>query len=354
MSATTQCAWCHAQFPVSELSCPRCGASVDVSVVTDATGWVESPPIRDMAKLQIGRSSAQIEGTQVPVVDLKLADGDGVYCTHDKLLWHDGKVTLGNWQGASMFKRMRAGMPLVMLQIDGPGRVAFSDNMPGELVAVPLDPGTTLSSREHHMLVATRNVTFNAQQAHVWYQTGSGNDSERHYPMGAYFDAFHTADQQPGLVMLHASGNVFVRDLAARQSVDVAPHALLGWMGYTQPHMLVDRTRSAGITHRLRNVIHYLGVRVIGPGRLWIQSGARGETEEWEPITADSGAGFGYGLNLGADVLQAAVQVAGSIRRAAPTGPDLAGRLSKLAALHDLGVLTDEEFETQKKKLLDK
>ena len=36
----------------------------------------------------------------------------------------------------------------------------------------------------------------------------------------------------------------------------------------------------------------------------------------------------------------------------APTSEDPLDRLSKLAELHDRGVLTDAEFETQKKKML--
>jgi hypothetical protein len=40
------------------------------------------------------------------------------------------------------------------------------------------------------------------------------------------------------------------------------------------------------------------------------------------------------------------------VRQAASSGPDTASQLSKLADLKSQGVLTDEEFETQKAKIL--
>ena len=46
----------------------------------------------------------------------------------------------------------------------------------------------------------------------VWFQTRNGNDTETHYPVGAFMDAF-PAPASPGLLLLHAAGNVFVRKL---------------------------------------------------------------------------------------------------------------------------------------------
>ncbi len=298
MSGTlTACKWCRMQYPVEAGACPRCGAAVDVSLVTNAAGWTEQPPIADMAQLQLGRSRAQIEGMQVPVVDMTLAEGDGVYCSHDKLLWHEGKVRLSNKKGGGIFKRMRAGMPLVMLQVDGPGRIAFSHNLPGELLAVPLNAGTRVMAREHHMLLATNNVDFEGHQAMVSYRTSSGNESETHYPMGMYVDEFHTLDDQPGCVLLHAAGNVFTKHLAAGQSVDVSPHSVLAWISQTRLELLIERTPTGmgiggGIGGGLGGLLsmgsynykHYLSMRIHGPGRVWIQSGTHGHTEEWRPI----------------------------------------------------------------------
>jgi uncharacterized protein (AIM24 family) len=294
----TQCPWCGAQFAVTSDYCPRCGAPVDVRLAVDASGWVEAPGMKDMATIQIGQSRAQIEGTQVPVVDMNLAAGDSVYCTHDKLLWHDGQVQLGNRKGGNVFKRARAGMPLVLLEATGPGRIAFSDNHPGELVAVPMDPGMRAYTREHHMLLATGNVGFDGKRDYVWYVTetqGSDGDTERetHHPMGTFVDEFFSTDDRPGMVLLHAIGNVFVRRLGPGEAVNVAPHSLLAWTG-SGPQLLIEQSfwgNLFGMRGRWANIssTHYLSLRVQGPAHVWIQSGCQGRTEEFHPIVQSSG-----------------------------------------------------------------
>src|SRR5579872_2934772 len=137
------CPWCGAEsaLPAEALNCPACGTSVDVRLIADDAGWVELPPLRDMARLQIGRSVCQIEGTYVPVADFNLAAEDHVYFRHHVLLWKDSQVELKRLTLAGAWRRWFAGLPLVMAQAHGPGHVAFSQDAPGELIALPLDAG---------------------------------------------------------------------------------------------------------------------------------------------------------------------------------------------------------------------
>lgn len=284
MTTLTTCGWCQAEFPVELTSCPRCGAGADVRNVVDAGGWVEAPAIKDMAEVQMGRSRAQIEGVMVPVVDVKLADGDSVFCTHDKLLWHDGTAKLST-KKSGVFKSLRSGTPLTLMAATGPGRAAFSDNHPGELVAMPLDAGQVLISRQGHMLLATGNVDYDGHKLDLWYETetvkrtSDGTEVEREfmYPAGP-FEHFKTLDDQPGLVLLHAAGNVFVRKLGDGEVVDIAPHSLLAWLGNMRPGLMIERRGLMGAFH------HYLALRVAGPGTVWIQSGAMGPTQEHKAI----------------------------------------------------------------------
>jgi uncharacterized protein (AIM24 family) len=273
----TQCAWCHAQFPVELTSCPRCGAAADVRAVVDQGGWIEAPGIKDMAEVQFGQSHAQVEGLMVPVVDVDLAAGDTVLCTHDKLLWHDGTVKLST-KKAGFFKSHRSGMPLTLMQATGPGRIAFSDNHPGELTAMPLDTGQVLVARQHHMLLATGNVDYDGHNINLWYTMGSGDDQETEYPVGN-FERFGVPGGDPGLVFIHAAGNVFIRNLQQGEAVDVAPHSLLAWRGPMQTSLMIERKPLSGYYN------HYLSVRVEGPGTVWIQSGAMGKTQEHNSIS---------------------------------------------------------------------
>ena len=68
------CNWCGAVSDGSSMSCPSCGATIDVSAVVTPTGWTEAPGRKDMAKIQFGKSSVQIEGLYVDTKPVSLAD----------------------------------------------------------------------------------------------------------------------------------------------------------------------------------------------------------------------------------------------------------------------------------------
>src|SRR5262249_3319113 len=144
------CPWCGTVSNITDnVSCPACGAPVDVRAVADKSGWYEMPGIKDMARIQFGQSNCQIEGTFVPVADMNLAPSDGVYFTHHVLLWKDQTVNVSTMQMRGGWKRLFAGLPLIMTQAQGPGHIAFSRDAAGEMIAVPLQPGRSIDTREH-------------------------------------------------------------------------------------------------------------------------------------------------------------------------------------------------------------
>ena len=139
----------------------------------------------------------QIEGVYVPVADMKLAADDWVYFTHNVLLWKDPQVNISAMSLKGAWKRLMGGLPLIMTQAQGPGHIAFSQDGPGELIALPLQPGQSIDVREHLFLAATGNVHYDWFQTNIWFQTRNGNDTETHYPLGQVMDRFGSA-QAPG------------------------------------------------------------------------------------------------------------------------------------------------------------
>ena len=223
-----------------------------------------------MAKLQIGNSSCQIEGVYVPVADMNLAAGDSVYFTHHVLLWKDPQVDITTMSLKGAWKRVFAGLPLIMTQAAGPGHIALSKDDPGELIPVPLQPGQSIDVREHILLCATSNVAYDWFQTNVWFETKDGDKSETHYPIGRFMDRF-TPAQAPGLLLLHAGGNVFVRNLGPGQTILVKPTALVfkdpsveTQLHFEHPGALYTPWRAWGN--------RYLWLRLIGPGRVAVQS----------------------------------------------------------------------------------
>jgi len=223
-----------------------------------------------MAKLQFGDSFCQIEGQYVPVADVNLAARDSIYFTHHVLLWKDPQINITTMSLAGGWKRMFAGMPLIMTQAQGPGHVAFSRDAPGEMIALPIQPGESVDVREHLFMLATSNVAYDWFSTNIWYTTQDGDDKETHYPVGMFMDRFSAA-QSPGLLLLHASGNVFVRELGPGQTILVKPTALIFKDPSVQMQLHFEHPRSGfSLWGRWSN--RYFWLRLWGPGRVAVQS----------------------------------------------------------------------------------
>jgi uncharacterized protein (AIM24 family) len=272
---------------------------VDVVLRTTSSGWTELPAIADMASIQLGHSSAQILGKLVPVAETTLAAGDGMYFPGQNLLWQEPQVRVSSLPLKGAWKRMRAGLPVVMLQAEGPGRIAFSHDSPGEMLAVPLQPGQAVDVREHQMVAATSAVAYDWYDSGLWFTTrgdsGSqqggagllkvglsllsdddGGDDRREdeirwvYPVGQFVDRFIAGDQ-PGAVLVQCGGDAFTRTLAEGESILVKPPSLLVkdpsvamQLHVEFPHAGKKFWRSWGN--------RYLWLRLWGPGRVVLQS----------------------------------------------------------------------------------
>ena len=294
------CPYCRTTSSGAGATCPNCGAPVDVTRRT-TSGWTELPPIPDMTRIQMGGSTMQILGKLSPAADIRLADGEGVFFPQHNLLWQElgGKVGSMGLRGG--WDRMRGGLPVIMLEATGPGTISFSADHPGELVAIPVQAGSAVDVREHHLVAASKDLSFDWYDSGVWFVTrgeqgagtqfgGAGllkmgmdmagvdigrnerraDETEYHYPVGRHVDRFAAGDR-PGLVLAQAGGNVFLRDLAEGESILVKPPAVLykdptvAWQMHVEfPHAGMKFWRSWGN--------RYLWLRLWGPGRIALQS----------------------------------------------------------------------------------
>jgi uncharacterized protein (AIM24 family) len=284
----TVCQYCRMAHPPAGPSCPTCGAALDIKQAVTRSGWVQQPPIKDMARIQFGQSRVQIEGKYVPVADFTLAGQEWIYFSHHAVLWLDPAIRLSNTSLAGGWNRMLSGLPLIMVEAHGPGRIALSGDDAGELIALPLMPGRPIWTREHRFLTATGNVTYTWQNTGVWYTTGTGDDKETHYPLGQLGDLF-AAQQTPGLLLLHSPGNTFLRDLGPGETIVVQPSALLYRDVSVQMHLHLEYpygTPRFGwrSSFSQRNI----WLRLIGPGRVAVAS-VFGHTSH-EMITGNSWA----------------------------------------------------------------
>jgi uncharacterized protein (AIM24 family) len=236
-----------------------CGAPLDVRDKVSDSGWRESPRLRDMTEFRFSASTCQVEGELVPVAEMSLSPQDGVYFEHHVLLWKDESVPLASLKTAGGMKRSLGGMPFMVTVANGPGRVAFSRDAPGELVVLPLHPGMELDVREHAFLLASHSIQYSFVRI-------KGLANVLHGGSGMFMDRFVTA-QSPGLVILHGNGNVLERTLKPGEKILVEPGGFLykdSSVGM-QAVQLPLRTGMLG-QHRM-----FLA-EMTGPGRVGIQS----------------------------------------------------------------------------------
>ena len=134
----------------------------------------------------------------------------------------------------------------------------------------------TACVRPGRFLCATGNVKYQWRPSEVSYSTLA---AEREYPAGRYLLKLTAAGRQ-GLVLLHASGDAFIRDLADSESVLVSPASLLHWEDTVYLSLHLEFPYVPG--QHVRRVIwrsSRIWLRVCGPGRVIIDS-VRGQAED--------------------------------------------------------------------------
>jgi uncharacterized protein (AIM24 family) len=290
VTSTYTCPYCRVPSDGTSATCPHCGAPVDVRERVSRSGWAEQPPIRDMARLHFGRSICQISGSYVPVAEMNLHADDWVYFSHHVLLHTNPGIRLTSMQMAPGWTRMLSGMPLVMMIAQGPGSIAFSEDHPGELIAVPLQHGQSVQVVEHRFLVATGNVKYTWQPSGCWFTTMQGDEQEYHFPVGSTLDTFW-AEFGPGLLLLHAPGNTFIRDLAPGESILIQPSALIWKDPTVRMGLHIEYPGGNYWFSSPRWNAKTVWLALVGPGRVAISSVFR-HPEVVGPVLSNSGATY--------------------------------------------------------------
>ena len=200
-----------------------------------------------------------IQGELVPVLQIELQQM-GVYFEHHVLLWKDPTVNIGVKAMKGAFKRMIAGMPIFMTEAGGPGRIAFSRDGPGHIMAIHLQAGQAVDVREHQFLAASSNVDYSFRRVQgVANMLFSGT--------GFFIDTFSTHHQE-GIIWLHGYGNIFEINLAPGEQIDIEPG---GWI-YKDPTVNMETKIQKISTGFFASAGQLVWNRFTGPGRLALQS----------------------------------------------------------------------------------
>ncbi len=200
-----------------------------------------------------------IDGELVPMLTLDLHADKSVYFEHHILLWKHPSVDIGLRPMAGALKRAIAGMDVFVTTATGPGQIAFSRDGSGQILAMHLAPGQAVHVREHQFIAATSGVDYS-------YERVRGVANLLFGGTGFFIDRFVNGGED-GILWLHGYGNVFEKELAPGEEIDVEPG---GWL-YKDASvtMTTNITRlSTGVFAATNIVLN----RFVGPGRIGLQS----------------------------------------------------------------------------------
>ncbi len=200
-----------------------------------------------------------LNGELVPVLRVDLNPNQKIFFEHHVMLWKNTTVQIGMHRLKGAFKRMFAGMQILMTEAAGPGHIAFSRDGCGHIIPIHLDHGQELDVREHQFLAATDNVAYGFKRIKGLSNVVLGSND-------FFLDQF-VANNGPAIVWLHGYGNVFEKILEPGEQIDIEPGA---WL-YKDPKVTMTSTIQnlpIGMVTSTRIIYN----RFTGPGRVGIQS----------------------------------------------------------------------------------
>ncbi len=206
-----------------------------------------------------GGVSYRIEGELVPSLTVELS-AVPVYFEHHILLWKDVQVEVGVRPMQGGLKRLVAGLPLILTETRGQGRIAFSRDAPGHVFAMHLKLGEGLDVREHQWLAATAAVDYGFSRV-------KGAANMLFGGTGFFIDTFTSVGQE-GILWLHGYGNVFEVVLQPGEQIDIEPG---GWI-YKDRSVKIETVLQKFSTGFFASSGQLVFNRFTGPGRVGIQS----------------------------------------------------------------------------------
>ena len=203
-----------------------------------------------------GTIKVRTSGELVPVTEVELGQGDSIFFEHHILLWKDPTVSITAKVMKGVGKRMLAGLPIYVTEAHGPGRIGFSRDAPGQVIFIEVKQGMQIHVREHQFLFSTSGINYSFFRV-------KGISNLLYGGTGMFIDVFDGS----GLLAIHGYGNIFTRNLASGEAIDVEPGGFL----YKDASVKME-THSLGLKTGLFGGMTLMINRFSGPGVIGIQS----------------------------------------------------------------------------------
>ncbi len=201
----------------------------------------------------------RIRGGLAPVVEWAMDPSFTLFFEHYVLMYRDPGVSIQGAVPHGAMKRIIGHMPVILAKASGQGRLALGRGGPGEIVGVPIQPGATLEVREHQFLAATDTLSYGFSRIRGISNLLFGGN-------GFFVDTFESR-KAPGIVWIHAHGNLIEVALNPGEQLDVEPSR---WC-YKDPAVKMT-TVPINISGKLFASSSFMLNRFTGPGRVGLQT----------------------------------------------------------------------------------
>lgn len=234
----------------------------------------------------------KILGTVLPVLEINLAPGEGVFAESGELGWISMAIQMrtstsaGGQQGGlfGVLGRAIAGGTVFMTEYTaqgGAGLCAFTAKLPGQIMELQISPERSYIVHRHGFMCATPGVQLSMA---INQKLGAGIFG------GAGFRMQRVAGQGLAFVELH--GEVVPYDLQAGNTLRIHP----GHVGLFEESVQFNFTTMPGIKNALFGGDGLFLATLTGPGRVWLQSMSLPTLAHaiagYMPATGDGGGGL--------------------------------------------------------------
>jgi uncharacterized protein (TIGR00266 family) len=210
---------------------------------------------------------AEIKGTTLPVLDVRLNPGEKLVAEAGELSWMTQSIqlktttqTAGAKGMMGVLKRAVGGGGVFMTEYEAQGaagNVAFATKLPGQILPIQVTPENEFMIQRHGFLCATEGVELSMAFQKKLGAGIFGGEGFVLQKLGGTCDAWIEID-----------GEVVVMDLQPGEFLRVHP----GHVGMFQAHMAFEITTVPGIKNKLFGGDGLFLAKLTGPGRIWLQT----------------------------------------------------------------------------------
>ncbi len=204
----------------------------------------------------------EIKGTPMPVVEITLESGESVKCEGGSMSWMTPNLKMETSGGGlgKMFSKVITGESLFQNKYTatgGPGLIAFASSVPGNIIAVEIEPGKEIICQKSSFLAATPGVDVS-----IFFQRKLG---------AGFFGGEGFIMQKisgTGIVFLELDGSVETKMLGAGEQIVLDT----GYLAMMDATCSMDIKSVGGVKNAIFGGEGLFNTVVTGPGKVTLQT----------------------------------------------------------------------------------